>query len=57
MRADIRRLALATLIAIVAGLIVYAGNPADRIKAELRADAKGFVLSLEYSAKLLKGRF
>ena len=55
MRGDTRRLILATLLALVAGLIVYAANPADRIKAELRADAKGFILSLEYSAKLLKG--
>ena len=55
MRGDMRRLILATLFAIAAGVFVYAANPADRIKADLRADAKGFILSLEYSAKLLKG--
>jgi hypothetical protein len=54
MRDDRRRLILATLFAVAAGVFVYAANPADRIKADLRADAKGFVLSLEYSAKLLK---
>ena len=50
-----RRLIFATLLAIAAGLLVYAIDPANRIKADLRADARGFILSLEYSAKLLKG--
>lgn len=54
MRGDMRRLILATLFAIAAGVFVYTANPANRIKADLRADAKGFVISLEYSAKLLK---
>ncbi|MES2443726.1 MAG: hypothetical protein V4574_12920 [Pseudomonadota bacterium] len=48
-----RRLLSATLLALAAGLFVYLANPADRIKADLRADAKGLVLSLEYSSKLL----
>lgn len=52
---DRRRLILATLFALAAGVFVYAADPGDRIKADLRADAKGFVISLEYSAKLLKG--
>ena len=55
MSSDKRRLILATLFAIAAGAFVYAADPVDRIKADLRADAKGFILSLEYSAKLLKG--
>ena len=54
MQSDKRRLILATLFALAAGIFVYAADPGDRIKADLRADAKGFVLSLEYSAKLLK---
>ncbi len=53
---DLRRLILATMIAIVAGVFVYAANPVDRIRADIRADAKGFILSLEYSAKLLKAK-
>ena len=52
---DRGRLIFATLLAIAAGAMVYAIDPADRIKADLRADAKGFVLSLEYTAKLLRG--
>ena len=48
-----RRLISATLLALAAGLFVYTVNPAHRLKADLRADAQGFVLSLEYSAKLL----
>ena len=53
MRGDWKRLTLATLIALACGVFVYAANPAHRIKADLRADAKGLVLSLEYSAHLL----
>ena len=53
MRGDWKRLILATLIALAFGVFVYAANPANRIKADLRADAKGLVLSLEYSAHLL----
>jgi len=49
-----KRLILATLIALAMGLFVYAANPATRIKADLRADAKGLILSLEYSAHLLR---
>lgn len=55
MRGDRQRLIFATLLAVAAGLFVYAVDPAHRIKADLRADAKGFVLSLEYSARLLRG--
>lgn len=53
---DRRRLIFATLFALAMGLLVYTTNPADRIRAEVRADAKGFVLSLEYSVKLFKAR-
>jgi len=51
---DVKRLISATLVALAIGLFVYAANPAGRIKAGLRADAKGLILSLEYSAHLLK---
>ncbi|MEI9851736.1 MAG: hypothetical protein WDN24_13820 [Sphingomonas sp.] len=47
-----RRLTYAVLFALVAGTLLVFGNPADRIKADLRADARGFVLSLEYSADM-----
>ena len=48
-----RRWLHAILFAVAAGLIVAFANPVDRLKADVRADAKGFVLSLEYSAKLI----
>lgn len=54
MRSDKKRLILATVLALALGVFVYAANPATRIKAGLRADAKGFILSLEYSAHLLR---
>ncbi len=50
-----RRLLFATGLAIAAGLFVALFKPADHIKADLRADAKGFVMSLEYSARLIQG--
>lgn len=50
-----RRLIFAVLLALAAGVFVYAVNPAHRIKADLRADTKGFVLSLEYSARMIGG--
>ncbi|MCW3837937.1 hypothetical protein ACFQ1E_18145 [Sphingomonas canadensis] len=46
-----RRVAYAVLFAILAGALLMFGNPVNRIKADLRADAKGFVFSLEYGAK------
>lgn len=46
-----RRLAFAMLFALLAGIAVAWGNPISRIKADLRADARGFVLSLEYAAR------
>jgi hypothetical protein len=52
---DRGRLIFATLFALAAGIFVYAADPVDRIRADLRADAKGFILSLEYTANLLKG--
>lgn len=48
-----RRLAYALLFAIVAGSFLMFGNPANRIKADLQADAKGFVISLEYGAQVV----
>lgn len=55
MHGDRKRLIFATLLAFAAGTFVYFVDPAHRIKADLRADTKGFVLSLEYSARLLRG--
>ena len=48
-----RRVLNATIFALALGGLVYFVNPADRLKADLRADAHGLVLSLEYSANLL----
>lgn len=50
------RLAFAMLLALSAGLFVALFKPADHVKADLRADARSFVLSLEYSAKAIEGR-
>src|SRR6202008_4335641 len=43
-----RRLLFAALLALAAGLFVAWVHPADRIKADLRADARGFVMSFGY---------
>ncbi len=51
----IQRLISATLIALAAGLFVYIAQPQRHIKADLRADAKGLLLSLEYSARMIAG--
>jgi hypothetical protein len=45
-----RRLLTATLFALIAGLLVAYTNPVQRMKADLRTDAKGLMLSLEYAA-------
>jgi hypothetical protein len=50
-----KRLISATLFALAAGLFVYVAQPQKRITADLRADAKGLVLSLEYSARMIEG--
>ena len=49
------RLAYGLLFALIAALLVAFANPADRIKADLRADAEGLVLSFEYTAHLVEG--
>ena len=46
-----KRLVYASLFALAAAAALSFGNPMDRIKANLHADAQGFVLSLEYSAR------
>ncbi|MDF7774440.1 hypothetical protein P1X14_04210 [Sphingomonas sp. AOB5] len=48
-----KRLAVGVLFAIAAGALVWFSNPVDRIKADVRADTNGFVLSLEYTSRLL----
>lgn len=48
------RFLYALVFALAAAAFVSFANPVDRIKADVRADTKGFVLSLEYSANLLK---
>ena len=50
-----RRLLTATIFALTLGALVYFANPATRLKADLRTDARGLVLSLEYSANLIDG--
>ena len=50
-----KRLISATLIAFLAGLFVYVAQPQKHIRADLRSDAKGLILSLEYSARLIAG--
>lgn len=49
-----RRLAYATLFAIVAGLIVAFWNPIEHFKADLRADGQGFKFSIELATHLLE---
>lgn len=50
-----KRLISATMFALAAGLFVYVAQPQKRIRADLRSDAKGLVLSLEYSARMIAG--
>lgn len=52
---EARRLAWSVLFALLAGVSVALFNPADRIRADLRADARGLVISLEYAAKAVEG--
>ena len=47
------RLLGAVLLALAAGAFVWLFQPADHVKADLRADAKGFVMSFEYSARAI----
>jgi hypothetical protein len=52
---DGRRLAWAGFFALLAGVTVAWANPVDRLKADLRADARGLVISFEYAAKSVEG--
>ncbi len=52
---EARRLAWALGFALLAGMAVACGNPVNRLKADIRADAQGLVLSLEYAAKSVEG--
>ncbi len=52
---EARRLFFAVLFALLAGFIVAYFNPMNHLKADLRADAKGLVISVEYSAKFIDG--
>lgn len=49
----LRRLTTALAIALAAGAFLAWSNPVSRFKADLRADAKGFVFSLEYAAQAI----
>lgn len=49
------RLFFAALFALAAGALVAFANPVPRLRADMRADAQGFVLSLEYSVHMLRG--
>lgn len=46
----VRRLLTAVAFASLLGVLLAWANPVGRIKADLRADAQGFVMSLEYIA-------
>lgn len=46
----IRRLFTALAVAVLIGFCLAYVNPVSRIKADLRADAQGFAMSLEYIA-------
>lgn len=48
-----RRLIFGVVFAVAAGVMVWLSNPVDRIKADVRADTNGFMLSLEYSSRLI----
>ena len=49
-----RRIVSALLLAVIAGAFVYFANPVKTLKADLRTDTEGFVLSLEYTARLIR---
>lgn len=51
----VRRLFTALAVAVLIGVCLAYVNPVSRIKADLRADAKGFALSLEYVAHNVAG--
>lgn len=50
-----RRLFTALAVAILIGFCLAYVNPVSRIKADLRADARGFAISLEYIAHNVAG--
>ncbi|TGX56000.1 hypothetical protein E5A73_02490 [Sphingomonas gei] len=49
-----RRLAFATLFALIAGVLVHFYNPIDHIRADLRADGSGVKFSLEIAARAIE---
>ena len=49
-----RRLLFATLFALLAGALVHFHNPVGHLKADLRADASGFRVSLEVARHALQ---
>lgn len=49
-----KRLAIATLFALLAGVAVALWNPMDHVKADLRADTQGLSISLEIAAHAIE---
>lgn len=49
-----RRLVLAALFALAAGVLVHFYNPVDHIRADLHADAGGLKLSFEIAARAIE---
>lgn len=49
-----RRLAYAVLFAVLAGFVVAFWNPIDHLKADLRADGRGFKFSIELATHLFE---
>lgn len=49
-----RRLVVAALFALAAGVLVHFYNPVDHFRADLRADGSGVKLSLEIAAHALE---
>jgi hypothetical protein len=49
------RPAWALFFAVLAGVAVAWANPIDRIKADLRADTQGLVISFEVAANAVEG--
>ncbi|MET0247389.1 MAG: hypothetical protein ABW182_11620 [Sphingomonas sp.] len=48
-----KRLFSALALALLAGFLVYIANPVKLLKADLRTDAKRFVLSIRYGSHLI----
>lgn len=49
-----RRLVLAMLFALAAGVLVHFYNPVDHVRADLHADGSGVKLSLEIAANAIE---